>query len=77
MLKNLKNFCSGVSQVAVIVNKLDTVDWSKDRFDEIVDQMSVFLKQAGFKDNVPFVPCSGLSGENITTKPKAEALASW
>ncbi|XP_011342212.1 HBS1-like protein isoform X2 [Ooceraea biroi] len=66
----------GVSQLAVVVNKLDTVDWSKDRFNEIVDKMSVFLKQAGFKDTVTFVPCSGLSGENIVTKPK-EQLSNW
>ncbi|XP_076248465.1 translation elongation factor EF-1alpha (GTPase) HBS1 isoform X1 [Calliopsis andreniformis] len=66
----------GVSQLAVVVNKLDTVDWSKDRFNEIVDKMSVFLKQAGFKDNVTFVPCSGLSGENIVTKSK-EPLFNW
>ncbi|XP_043517945.1 HBS1-like protein isoform X3 [Frieseomelitta varia] len=66
----------GISQLAVIVNKLDTVDWSKERFDEIVNKMSVFLKQAGFKDNVSFVPCSGLSGENILTKPK-EPLSNW
>ncbi|XP_076668850.1 translation elongation factor EF-1alpha (GTPase) HBS1 isoform X2 [Andrena cerasifolii] len=66
----------GVSQLAVVVNKLDTVDWSKDRFNEIVDKMSVFLKQAGFRDKVTFVPCSGLSGENIVTKPK-EPLSNW
>ncbi|XP_024890064.1 HBS1-like protein [Temnothorax curvispinosus] len=66
----------GVSQLAVVVNKLDTVNWSKDRFNEIVDKMSVFLKQAGFKDTITFVPCSGLSGENIVTKPK-EQLSNW
>ncbi|XP_012233555.1 protein HBS1 [Linepithema humile] len=66
----------GVSQLAVVVNKLDTVNWSKDRFNKIVDKMSVFLKQAGFKDTVTFVPCSGLSGENIITKPK-EQLFNW
>ncbi|XP_053970952.1 protein HBS1 isoform X1 [Hylaeus volcanicus] len=66
----------GVSQLAVVVNKLDTVDWSKDRFNEIVDKLRVFLKQVGFKDNVTFVPCSGLSGENIVSKPK-ESLSNW
>lgn len=68
---------AGVSQVAVVVNKLDTVDWSKERFNEIVNKMSAFLKQAGFRDAVTYVPCSGLSGENIVTKPKAEGLSSW
>ncbi|XP_011315119.1 HBS1-like protein isoform X2 [Fopius arisanus] len=67
----------GVSQLAVVVNKLDTVDWSKDRFNEIVDKMSLFLKQAGYKDRVTFVPCSGLSGENIVMPPKAEQLSCW
>ncbi|XP_015127168.1 HBS1-like protein [Diachasma alloeum] len=67
----------GVSELAVVVNKLDTVDWSKDRFNEIVDKMSIFLKQAGYKDRVTFVPCSGLSGENIVMPPKAEELSSW
>ncbi|XP_014470699.1 PREDICTED: HBS1-like protein isoform X2 [Dinoponera quadriceps] len=66
----------GVSQLAVVVNKMDTVNWSKERFNEIVDKMSVFLKQAGFKDTVTFVPCSGLSGENIVTKPQ-EQLSNW
>ncbi|XP_012543582.1 HBS1-like protein isoform X2 [Monomorium pharaonis] len=66
----------GISQLAVVVNKLDTVNWSKDRFNEIVDKMSVFLKQAGFKDTVTFVPCSGLSGENVVTKSK-EQLSKW
>ncbi|CAK9828887.1 Protein HBS1 [Anthophora retusa] len=66
----------GVSQLAVVINKLDTVDWSKERFDEIVSKIRVFLKQAGFKDNVTFVPCSGLSGENIVAKPK-EPLSNW
>ncbi|XP_078043335.1 translation elongation factor EF-1alpha (GTPase) HBS1 isoform X2 [Augochlora pura] len=66
----------GVLQLAVVINKLDTVNWSQDRFNEITNKMSVFLKQAGFKDNVVFVPCSGLSGENIITKPK-EALSNW
>ncbi|XP_057333342.1 protein HBS1 isoform X1 [Microplitis mediator] len=67
----------GVSQIAVVVNKLDTVDWSKERFDEITEKMSVFLKQAGFRDTATFVPCSGLSGENLVSPPKADGLSSW
>lgn len=67
----------GVSQIAVVINKLDTVDWSKERFNEIVDKMSGFLKQAGFRETVTFVPCSGLSGENIVEKPKAEHFSNW
>ncbi|XP_037922499.1 HBS1-like protein isoform X2 [Hermetia illucens] len=68
----------GVSQLGVVVNKLDTVGWSKERFDEIVTKMKSFLKQAGFKESdVVYVPCSGLTGENLV-KPATEAeLVSW
>ncbi|CAI5439872.1 unnamed protein product [Caenorhabditis angaria] len=58
----------GVTQLIVAVNKLDTVDWSRDRFEEIKNNLSVFLtKQAGFA-NPRFIPVSGLSGENLTKK---------
>lgn len=56
----------GVSQIAVAVNKLDTVNWAKDRFDDIVSKLKPFLKQVGFKEaDVTFVPCSGFTGDNL------------
>lgn len=62
----------GVSQIGVAVNKLDNEQWSQERFDEIVGKLKVFLKQAGFKESdVTFIPCSGLTGENLV-KPAAE-----
>jgi len=62
----------GVSQLLVAVNKMDTVDWSKDRYDEIVQKLRTFLRQAGFKDSdVSFVPCSGLMGDNLVSTPPA------
>ncbi|XP_056630715.1 protein HBS1 [Diorhabda sublineata] len=68
----------GVSQLAVAINKLDTVSWSKDRFDEIVKKLKAFLKQAGFKESdVTFVPCSGLTGQNLVNEPTEEELLQW
>lgn len=64
-------------QIAVVINKLDMVDWSEDRYNEIVDKMGPFLKQVGFRDNIMFIPCSGLSGENIIESPKAKDLSKW
>ncbi|KAL8940544.1 MAG: hypothetical protein Q9216_002761 [Gyalolechia sp. 2 TL-2023] len=67
----------GVQRIVVAVNKLDTVQWSKDRFDEIRQQLSAFLTTAGFQSkNVAFVPCSGLTGDNITRRTEAQQ-ASW
>lgn len=68
----------GVSQLGVVVNKLDTVGWSQQRFDEIVGKLKVFLKQAGFKDSdVVYVPCSGLTGENLVKEPTDTDLLKW
>ncbi|XP_014290235.1 protein HBS1 [Halyomorpha halys] len=68
----------GVSQICVVVNKLDTVSWSEERFLEIQNKLGAFLKQAGFKErDISFVPCSGLSGENLTEKSKLPELNKW
>ncbi|KAG7263757.1 hypothetical protein CRUP_027994, partial [Coryphaenoides rupestris] len=59
----------GVTQLAVAVNKMDQVNWQQERFQEIISKLGHFLKQAGFKESdVFFVPTSGLSGENLTTR---------
>lgn len=68
----------GVSQLAVAVNKLDTSSWSQERFYEISKKLRLFLKQAGFKDSdVTFVPCSGLTGENLVKSPEEPELLKW
>jgi elongation factor 1 alpha-like protein len=67
----------GVQKIVVAVNKMDTVQWSKDRFDEIEQQISSFLTTAGFQaKNIAFVPCSGFHGDNITRRTE-DTNASW
>ncbi|ROT36239.1 hypothetical protein SODALDRAFT_335317, partial [Sodiomyces alkalinus F11] len=67
----------GVQRVIVAVNKLDMVGWSQDRFNEISEQVTGFMKGNGFQlKNVTFIPISGLSGENLVRKPENPAL-SW
>lgn len=68
----------GVNQLGVVVNKLDTVNWSKERFDEITSKLRSFLKQAGFKDSdITYIPCSGLTGENLVKPSTDEELTRW
>ncbi|XP_047990554.1 protein HBS1 [Leguminivora glycinivorella] len=68
----------GVSQLAVAVNKLDTTNWSQERFNEISKKLKAFLKQAGFKDSdVTYVPCSGLTGENLIKPSTEPELLKW
>ena len=67
----------GVQRIVIAVNKLDTVQWSQDRFDEIFQQVSAFLTSAGFlAKNLAFVPCAGLTGDNIVRKAE-DPQASW
>lgn len=67
----------GVQKIVVAVNKMDSVDWSKDRYEEIEQQISSFLTTAGFQEkNISFVPCSGFHGDNITRRSD-NPNASW
>ena len=66
----------GVSRIIVAVNKLDTINWSKERFDEIKHQVSGFLSGTGFQlKNIAFVPVSGLNGDNLVRKSTNPAAA--
>lgn len=60
----------GVKSLVVAVNKMDNVNWDYERFKDIVDNLKPFLKQVGFELNndVQFVACSGLTGENLTER---------
>ncbi|KAI0199858.1 hypothetical protein F4808DRAFT_431503 [Astrocystis sublimbata] len=67
----------GVSRIIVAINKLDTVAWSQERFDEISQQVSGFLSATGFQlKNVSFVPVSGLHGDNMVNR-SSDTAASW
>jgi elongation factor 1-alpha len=61
-------FTLGVKQMVVGINKMDhpSCNYSKDRYEEIKKEASTFLKKGGYKvDTIPFVPFSGLTGENM------------
>lgn len=67
----------GVQKIVVAVNKMDLVQWGKDRFEEIEQQISSFLTSTGFQaKNISFIPCSGFRGDNITRRSE-DPLASW
>ena len=58
----------GVKQMVVAVNKVDdkTVNYSKDRYEEIKKEVSAYLKKVGYNpDKVPFIPISGWVGDNM------------
>jgi elongation factor 1-alpha len=58
----------GVQQLIVNVNKMDIsgVDWSQDKYNSVVEEVTGLLKMAGFPtDDIPFIPCSAFDGDNV------------
>lgn len=67
----------GVQRLVVAVNKMDRVDWSEERYNKIQEQTIAFLTAANFSSSqITFVPCAGLSGDNILT-PISSPDGSW
>jgi bifunctional enzyme CysN/CysC len=56
----------GITQIAVLVNKMDLVNYSQERFDAIEREYRAFLKSIGVEARV-FVPMTARDGDNIAT----------
>ncbi|KAK9946779.1 hypothetical protein M0R45_012225 [Rubus argutus] len=66
----------GVDQIIVAVNKMDVVEYSKDRFDEIKQTLGTFLQSRGFKNSY-WVPLSVMENQNLVSAPSEARLLSW
>lgn len=61
-------FTLGVRQIIIAINKMDdkSVNWAQARYDEIVKEVSAYLKRIGYDPTkVPFIPYSGWNGDNM------------
>ena len=56
----------GIRNIVLAVNKMDLVDYSQERFDEIVADYRAFAASIGIDDFVA-MPISGFKGDNITS----------
>ncbi|WP_137726255.1 adenylyl-sulfate kinase [Prescottella subtropica] len=57
----------GIPHLVLCVNKMDLVDWSQERFEEIKDEFAQFATKLDVRD-LTFVPVSALEGDNIVTR---------
>ncbi len=56
----------GVSQIAVVLNKMDDVAYSEQRFKEVKDLVEKMLKLVGYNTSkVQFIPVSAWKGDNL------------
>ncbi|KAG0528122.1 hypothetical protein BDA96_06G291400 [Sorghum bicolor] len=68
----------GVENLIVAVNKMDVVEYSKERFQSIKSQLGIFLRSCGYKDSsVTWVPLSAMANENLVTASSDSRLLSW
>ena len=59
----------GVKNIAVLVNKMDSVNYDEARFNKVKEEVSNLLKTVGYKlDKVNFIAGSGQKGDNIAKK---------
>jgi sulfate adenylyltransferase subunit 1 len=57
----------GIKHVTVAVNKMDLVDWSQEKFDEIVAAYKSFASRLEIPE-ITFIPISALHGDNVVAK---------
>lgn len=60
----------GIRKVYVVINKMDLVDYSQERYEEIKNGMQEFLGQLHIFP-LKFIPVSAVKGENIARKSDA------
>jgi len=59
----------GVSNLAVLINKMDEVEYKEDNYKKVKADVETLLKQVGYKpDTINFLAASGLLGENVMKK---------
>ena len=57
-----------IQHIVVCVNKMDLVDWSEERYEEIVSEFKKFASRLDNIVEVTFIPASALLGDNIVDK---------
>ncbi|OEG62799.1 MAG: adenylyl-sulfate kinase [Halanaerobium sp. MDAL1] len=57
----------GIKQIAVVVNKMDLVDYDQDTYQQIVEEYTDFLAEIGLEAET-FIPVSGMLGDNVAAQ---------
>ncbi len=59
----------GVNQIVVAINKMDTVNFEQNRYEEVKNQVIQLLKPLGFNiEKIKFIPVSAWTGDNVAKK---------
>ena len=67
----------GADQIIVAVNKMDAVEYSRERFDIIKQKLGGFLRSCSFKESsILWIPMSAMENQNLVDVPSDTRL-SW
>jgi elongation factor 1-alpha len=59
----------GVKNLAIIVNKMDAVNYDEAKFNKVKEDVSALIKTVGMNpDEIPFIASSALKGDNVCKK---------
>lgn len=63
----------GIPHLVIAINKMDLVNWDKERFLEIRDEIESFLPRLDAFRDVKFIPISALNGDNVVFQSEHSA----
>jgi bifunctional enzyme CysN/CysC len=61
----------GIPEMVVAINKMDLVDYSQDRYEELVAEFAGFAEKLKGVKNISYIPMSALNGDNVVERSQA------
>jgi sulfate adenylyltransferase large subunit len=64
----------GIPQMVVAINKMDLVDYSRERYEELVEEFEGFAEKLSGVKEISYIPMSALNGDNVVERSE---LMDW
>jgi bifunctional enzyme CysN/CysC len=64
----------GIPEMVVAINKMDLVDYSQERYEELVAEFAGFAEKLAGVKNISYIPMSALNGDNVVER---STLMDW
>jgi sulfate adenylyltransferase subunit 1 len=58
----------GIPEMVVAINKMDLVDYSEERYEELVSEVGGYTEKLHGVRDITFIPMSALNGDNVVTR---------
>jgi bifunctional enzyme CysN/CysC len=58
----------GIPEMVVAVNKMDLVDYSRERYEELVEEFAGFADKLSGVKSISYIPMSALNGDNVVER---------